>query len=100
MHPAEGTSVKVGRLDPTRPSIAGRLVITIALGMTLMLGLLPTGAQAITRPTVIRRANHWIKRRVGYSQRAYHGGYRRDCSGFVSMAWADSGALRQFGDLV
>lgn len=44
-------------------------------------------AQAITRPAVIKRANHWIEKRIKYSQSRYYRGYRRDCSGFVSMAW-------------
>jgi hypothetical protein len=44
-------------------------------------------AHAITRTEVLKRANSWIKKHVKYSQSAYYQGYRRDCSGFVSMAW-------------
>jgi hypothetical protein len=44
-------------------------------------------ARAITRPEVLKRANHWIKKKVPYSQSSYYEGYRQDCSGFVSMAW-------------
>jgi hypothetical protein len=44
-------------------------------------------ASAITRPEVIARATSWVKRRIPYSQHRYYAGYRRDCSGFVSMAW-------------
>jgi hypothetical protein len=44
-------------------------------------------AQAITRTEVLKRANSWIKKKVQYSQSSYYHGYRRDCSGFVSMAW-------------
>jgi hypothetical protein len=44
-------------------------------------------AHTITRKEVIKRANHWIKKKVRYSQSSYYQGYRRDCSGFVSMAW-------------
>jgi hypothetical protein len=52
-----------------------------------MLAVGVTPAHAITRPEVLKRANHWIKKRVQYSQSSYYQGYRRDCSGFVSMAW-------------
>jgi len=47
----------------------------------------PRRAKTITRSTVISRSRHWVKKRVRYSQRRYYRGYRRDCSGFVSMAW-------------
>lgn len=69
------------------PSRIGRALVAIPLAMAISFGAMPAPAHAITRPTVIKRANHWIKTRVMYSQRAYHRGYRRDCSGFVSMAW-------------
>ncbi|PKQ15648.1 MAG: hypothetical protein CVT67_08520 [Actinobacteria bacterium HGW-Actinobacteria-7] len=47
----------------------------------------PEPAGAITRSQIIKRGNVWVKKRIPYSQsRTYHG-YRRDCSGFVSMAW-------------
>jgi len=39
------------------------------------------------RRDVIHRAKTWTKRRIPYSQVGYRNGYRRDCSGFVSMAW-------------
>lgn len=39
------------------------------------------------RRAVIERALKWIDDGVLYSQSATHEGYRRDCSGFVSMAW-------------
>lgn len=68
---------------------AARLLVVIPLSMTLLLGatVSPAGASTITRPQVISRARHWIAKRVRYSQRASYQGYRRDCSGFVSMAW-------------
>lgn len=47
----------------------------------------PAPAEAITRTKIIKRAKHWVQKRVPYSQRGYYRGYRRDCSGFVSMAW-------------
>jgi hypothetical protein len=51
------------------------------------LGLSPAPAQAITRTDVLTRAHTWVVKRVIYSQTSRFAGYRRDCSGFVSMAW-------------
>jgi len=51
----------------------------------LLLGA--ASASAITRATVLARAQVWIDRQVPYSQTHYFGGYRTDCSGFTSMAW-------------
>ena len=39
------------------------------------------------RETAVRRAFTWWDAQVPYSQSKYHGGYRTDCSGFISMAW-------------
>jgi hypothetical protein len=39
------------------------------------------------RKTAIQRGFTWLDAKVPYSQSAYHGGYRTDCSGFVSMCW-------------
>ena len=47
----------------------------------------PAPASAITRQKILKRANHWVKKRVPYSQHGTYRGYRRDCSGFVSMSW-------------
>jgi hypothetical protein len=47
----------------------------------------PARAHAITRTKILKRARVWVKKRVPYSQSGYRRGYRRDCSGFVSMAW-------------
>jgi cell wall-associated NlpC family hydrolase len=44
----------------------------------------------ISRDTIIARAQDWVNRRVPYSQSDYTDGYRQDCSGYVSMAWASS----------
>jgi hypothetical protein len=49
--------------------------------------LFPTTAHAITRTDVLTRAHSWVVRKVTYSQTSRYAGYRRDCSGFVSMAW-------------
>jgi hypothetical protein len=47
-------------------------------------------AAAISRDTVINRAQTWLTadngHQVPYSQTATFGGYRTDCSGYVSMA--------------
>ncbi|RKT09230.1 ricin-type beta-trefoil lectin protein [Streptomyces sp. 1114.5] len=58
---------------------------------TLGKGAAPGGP--VTRDQVLARARHWAEQRVGYSwvrwwsDSATGGGYRQDCSGFVSMAW-------------
>ncbi len=39
------------------------------------------------RATAIRRGLAWFDANVPYSQTRSHGGYRTDCSGFVSMCW-------------
>lgn len=44
----------------------------------------------ISRDDIIWRAQDWVNRAVPYSQTAYTDGYRQDCSGYVSMAWATS----------
>ncbi len=41
----------------------------------------------ISRWEVIQRAKSWTDAHVPYSMTGRHGGYRTDCSGFVSMAW-------------
>lgn len=39
------------------------------------------------RKRALERGFRWYDRNVQYSQTGYFEGYRRDCSGFVSMAW-------------
>src|SRR5512144_2705700 len=39
------------------------------------------------RRQAIERAFTWWDAKVPYSQSRSHGGYRPDCSGFVSMCW-------------
>ena len=54
----------------------------------LMCSLASTApAMAISRATVLARAQSWIDIPVRYSQTHYYKGYRTDCSGFTSMAW-------------
>lgn len=50
---------------------------------------LKTG-MTISSDEIIWRAQDWVNRRVPYSQSDYTDGYRQDCSGYVSMAWASS----------
>ena len=73
-----------------------RTATAIALASSIALGTLGTAAPAsaavrspksFDRKDVIKRAKSWTKRRVPYSQVGYRNGYRRDCSGFLSMAW-------------
>jgi hypothetical protein len=62
-------------------------VAALASALVALLGLFPTTAHAITRTDVLTRAHTWVVRRVSYSQTSRYAGYRRDCSGYVSMAW-------------
>jgi hypothetical protein len=83
--------VKV-RHKRSTPALIGRLA---AAGTAAVLSLAlaaPAPAHAITREEILSRATSWVNKRVGYSRRANYGGYRRDCSGMVSMAWKLSGS--------
>jgi hypothetical protein len=77
--------VKVNR-ERSNPAWSGRKAALGAAILCFVLAL-PAPALAITREEVVARASSWVNGRVGYSQRAFYGGYRRDCSGMVSMAW-------------
>src|SRR4051812_37995954 len=46
----------------------------------------------ISRAEIIARAQTWVAAQVPYSQDDYYGGYRTDCSGYVSMALKTSGS--------
>ncbi len=61
--------------------------IVLASLLATLVGFVPAPATAITRSEVLSRAHSWVAKRVIYSQSARYAGYRRDCSGFVSMAW-------------
>jgi hypothetical protein len=67
---------------PWRASLAALASVLVAL-----MGVFPSTAHAISRTAVLQRAHSWVAKKVRYSQHASFGGYRRDCSGFVSMAW-------------
>jgi hypothetical protein len=74
------------RLTPARRAWHAS-VVALASALVALMGLFPAPASAITRATVLSRAHTWVKKKVRYSQSSYFAGYRRDCSGFVSMAW-------------
>ena len=66
-----------------------RLVVLVVLAV-LMLCTVVAPALAITRAQVLTRALTWINHPVPYSQASFYGGYRTDCSGYVSMCWGAS----------
>lgn len=66
---------------------AGRTVAATAAAFALIITMSPAPASAITRSEILSRADGWVRQGVVYSQTSSHAGYRRDCSGFVSMAW-------------
>ncbi|MDP2181650.1 MAG: hypothetical protein Q8K99_03680 [Actinomycetota bacterium] len=73
---------------PTRAWLRRATTLVLAgMALSLALTVSPPSASAITRSKVVSRAKVWVKKNVQYSQRGYYRGYRRDCSGFVSMAW-------------
>jgi hypothetical protein len=78
--------VKV-RHNGSAPAQHGRKAAALAVAIVTLALAIPAPAFAITREEVVARASSWVAKRVGYSQRAFYGGYRRDCSGMVSMAW-------------
>ncbi|MFC9825521.1 hypothetical protein ACFWG6_33765 [Streptomyces erythrochromogenes] len=46
-----------------------------------------TSSPTINRSRVIERAKSWVGRGLTYNQSGTHERYRRDCSGYISMAW-------------
>ena len=79
--------MKVREISLRVPAILGRLLLAIPLSVALIMAANAAPASATTRDEVLSRANNWVKKRVPYSQSGYYSGYRRDCSGMVSMAW-------------
>ena len=65
-----------------------RLTVVFALLVVALVFASASSAFAITRATVLSRAQSWVDHPVAYSQSKYHLGYRTDCSGYVSMCWA------------
>lgn len=62
------------------------LILVIATLSLALAGARP--AAAISRDTVLARAQTWIDSPVAYSQTRWYGGYRTDCSGYASMCWS------------
>ncbi|OIV38665.1 hypothetical protein BIV57_04560 [Mangrovactinospora gilvigrisea] len=50
-------------------------------------GSAPEAGASGRRAAILERAARWAAQRVPYTMYGYHGGWRADCSGFVSMAW-------------
>ncbi|WP_329243910.1 hypothetical protein OG417_46825 [Actinoallomurus sp. NBC_01490] len=55
-------------------------------------GKTPSKNLHLSRTTILKRGKSWVTAKVPYSQTGTpycnsYGRYRRDCSGFVSMAW-------------
>jgi len=75
-----------------------RTLLTCVLACALVLVPAPPALAAMTRAQVMARAQVWIDRAIPYSQTGWanevgdtvtssKAGWRRDCSGFTSMAW-------------
>jgi hypothetical protein len=65
-----------------------RVLIAFVLPLVMGCGALgTTSALAISRDSVLARAQTWVNVPVDYSQTKYRNAYRRDCSGYVSMCW-------------
>jgi len=74
---------------PLRRALAAAAVLVAVLPVFTTVA----PAAAITRTDVVARASRWVKAGVPYSQSGYYQGYRRDCSGLVSMSWALKSSL-------
>jgi hypothetical protein len=59
----------------------------LAVAVLAFVMLAAPSAFAITRATVLARAQSWVDIPVPYSQSKWFRGYRTDCSGFTSMSW-------------
>ena len=78
----------IARRFPEHP---GHLAVALSLLMSLAFAFSLLGAAsafAITRDSVLARAQEWVDHPVPYSQAKKHAGYRTDCSGYVSACWA------------
>lgn len=82
-------SITPGAPSGTRTSCVGSLLRTLVLSVAVLGVALACArpALAISRDTVLTRAQAWIDAPVAYSQTRWSGGYRTDCSGYASMCW-------------
>ncbi len=70
------------------PTVHASALLALVTAMTLSLVALgPASALAISRNSVLARAQTRIDSPVKYSQKRRYLGYRTDCSGYVSMCW-------------
>lgn len=85
-------------IDTARGSRTIRLWAVVAVCAVVLALVSAADAQAITRDEVLSRAQRRVNAPVPYSQSKYYAGYRTDCSGYVSSAWATgtSWATRSF----
>ena len=76
-----------------------RILLTYVLACFLVLVPASPALAALSRVQVMERAEIWVNRAIAYSQTGWanaagdpvtspNAGWRRDCSGFASMAWA------------
>lgn len=80
-----------------RRSIATAVLLALSATSTMLalaVGVAPAAASVddtISRSTILQRGKSWVDVNVKYTQydtyTNQYGTYRRDCSGFVSMAW-------------
>ncbi len=80
-------AARAPRRPAPRARTAARVGFLVACAIAFSLLGAPS-ALAISRDTVLARAQTWVDAQIPYSQTRYHGGYRTDCSGYVSMCWA------------
>ncbi len=74
---------------PARSMRGPFVVLALFSALVLSFSLLgATSASAVSRNTVLARAQVRVDKPVPYSQSKYYAGYRTDCSGYVSMCWA------------
>lgn len=73
-------------------ALLAAMICAGALVSTPTVALASSSQPAKSREQILDRATKWVKKKVRYSQNGYYKGYRRDCSGFVSMAWGLRGS--------
>ena len=71
---------------PTSARFSRCFALVTATALALV-ALSPASAFAISRNSVLARAQTRVDSPVKYSQKRHYLGYRTDCSGYVSMCW-------------
>lgn len=85
---ARTTPAHIARFTGHRRGCTGRRLVITSIACAALMLLAASPALAISRNTVLSRAQVRVDRPVAYSQSRYYAGYRTDCSGYVSMCWA------------